>query len=255
MKKLITAQTIKEACTAGIKELPASVQTTIITPEAATLAAKFGICFVEPGSESCPLQQRAQAAGGDQELVKAIAAQVIQRLPADKRDPATIARLVAEQLQQPPAACPPSPSPLPVSQPSITAALAPTAPCCQRVVDDSGLIVVRGGSVRMDIMPEAGPGKQVRLADVITSKDRSPMCAGFMSWRKMDSFAWTLNYDEIDIVLQGTLAITINGKCFEGKVGDLFYIPKGSQIIFGTPTYTKIMYVTYPADWASQKQG
>lgn len=255
MKKLITAQTIKEACAAGIKELPASVQTTIITPEAATLAAKFGIRFVEPGTEKCPMQPTAPARGGDPEMVKAIAAEVIRRLPAERRDPAMIARLVAEQLQQPPAACPPMPSPLPVSQPALAAALAPTAACCQRVVDDSGLIVVRGGSVRMNIMPEAGPGKQVRLADVITSSDRSPMCAGFMSWRKMDSFAWTLNYDEIDIVLQGTLAITINGKCFEGKVGDLFYIPKGSQIIFGTPTFTKIMYVTYPADWASQKQG
>lgn len=188
-----------------------------------------------------------------QDLVRSIAKQVIQRLPEEKRDTATIARLVAEQLQRQTAASCPAPA---VADPVHLTTAAPQTSkttCCQRLVDDSGLVVVRGASVRMDIMAEAGPGKQVRLADVITSSDNSPMCAGFMTWRKQDSFAWTLDYDEIDLVLQGTLAITINGKTYEGKVGDLFYIPKGSQIIFGTPNYTKIMYVTYPADWAAQK--
>ena len=46
------------------------------------------------------------------------------------------------------------------------------------------------------------------------------------------------DYDEVDLVL-------------EGPAGDVFYIPKGSKILFGTPWRTKAFYVKYPADWAS----
>jgi ethanolamine utilization protein EutQ len=78
------------------------------------------------------------------------------------------------------------------------------------------------------------------------------MAAGMMSWKKEDSFPWKLTYEEIDYVIEGELAITINGKTYNGQPGDVFYIPKGSDIVFGTPSSVKIMYVTYPANWAEQ---
>ena len=34
-----------------------------------------------------------------------------------------------------------------------------------------------------------------------------------------------------------------------GKAGDIIYIPKNSHIHFQTPSTTKYVYVTYPADW------
>lgn len=119
-----------------------------------------------------------------------------------------------------------------------------------RQVDPSGLTVVRGDSIRLDRFSPAGPDRNVRLADVITAKDGSPMTAGVMSWGREDAFPWTLDYDEVDLVLEGVLHITIDGRTLEGKAGDVFYIPKGSRIVFGTPWRTKVFYVTYPADWA-----
>jgi ethanolamine utilization protein EutQ len=47
------------------------------------------------------------------------------------------------------------------------------------------------------------------------------------------------------------LQITIDGRMLEGRAGDVFYIPKGSKIRFGTPWRTRVFYVTYPADWAA----
>ncbi len=121
----------------------------------------------------------------------------------------------------------------------------------RRDVDPSGVLVVRGDSVQLAPFPPAGPGKNVRLADVVTAKDGAPMTAGFMSFRHQDAFAWSLDYDEVDYVVEGVLQIEIDGRKVTGRVGDVVYIPKGSKIIFGTPSRVKVFYVTYPADWAA----
>ena len=141
-------------------------------------------------------------------------------------------------------------------EPALIAATKPavagTEPAnCERIVDPSGLVLVRGDTVKLERFPGAGPDKNVGLADVISGRDGSPMTAGIMGWGREDSFPWTLEYDEVDLVLEGVLQITIDGRMLEGRAGDVFYIPKGSKILFGTPWRTRVFYVTYPADWAA----
>ena len=51
-------------------------------------------------------------------------------------------------------------------------------------------------------------------------------------------------------MLEGVLEIEIAGRKVTGRAGDILYIPKGSKIVFGTPTRTRVFYVTYPANWA-----
>ena len=112
------------------------------------------------------------------------------------------------------------------------------------------LKVVRSTSVLMDAFGEglATPNTNVRLKDVITSADGSPLAAGYMALDQGE-FPWALNYDEIDIVLQGELVITRGNEVARGGPGDLIYIPKGSSITFGTPSHVWFVYVTFPADW------
>jgi ethanolamine utilization protein EutQ len=131
------------------------------------------------------------------------------------------------------------------------AAVAVETASSERVVDASGLVLVRGDTVKLARFPGAGPDRNVGLADVISGRDGSPMTAGIMSWGREDSFPWKLDYDEVDLVLEGVLQITIEGRMLEGRAGDVFYIPKGSKVLFGTPWRTRVFYVTYPADWAS----
>lgn len=88
----------------------------------------------------------------------------------------------------------------------------------------------------------------VQLKDVITSSDGSPMSSGYMSLEQGE-FRWQLTYDEIDIILEGELVITRGNQAVRGKPGDLIFIPKGSEITFGTPDHVRFVYVTYPADW------
>lgn len=93
------------------------------------------------------------------------------------------------------------------------------------------------------------PEMDVQLVDVITAEHGSPMAAGFLSFHK-GSFPWTLTYDEIEFVLEGEIHIGTAQGTVVGKPGDVLYIPKGTQITFGTPGWAKILYVTYPAEWA-----
>jgi len=92
------------------------------------------------------------------------------------------------------------------------------------------------------------PGTNVWLKDAVITQDRSPMGAGYMSLDKGE-MQWTLTYDEIDIVLEGELVIRRGNEQVRGKTGDVIYIPKGSSITFGTPNWTKFVYVVFPVNW------
>ena len=112
------------------------------------------------------------------------------------------------------------------------------------------LKVVKMANVQMEQFLEGKttPGTNVWLKDVVMTQDRSPMGTGYMSLDKGE-MQWTLTYDEIDIVLEGELVITRGSEQVRGKTGDVIYIPKGSSITFGTPNWTRFVYVVFPVNW------
>src|SRR5512147_657858 len=112
------------------------------------------------------------------------------------------------------------------------------------------LKVVKMSNVQVEPFLEGKttPGTNVWLKDVVVTQDRSPMGAGYMSLDKGE-MQWTLTYDEIDIVLEGELVITRGSEQVRGKTGDVIYIPKGSSITFGTPNWTRFVYVVFPVNW------
>jgi ethanolamine utilization protein EutQ len=116
------------------------------------------------------------------------------------------------------------------------------------------LKVVRGAGLALEAFGVglATPGTDVRLKDVVTSADGSPVAAGYMTLdaaQGTGEFPWTLTYDEIDVVLEGELVITRGQEVVRGGPGDVIFIPKGSSITFGTPQHTRFVYVAFPADW------
>ena len=116
------------------------------------------------------------------------------------------------------------------------------------------LKVVRGAGLALEAFGAglASAGTDVRLKDVVTTADGSPVAAGYMTLdaaQGSGEFPWTLSYDEIDVVLEGELVIARNGEIVRGGPGDVIFIPKGSTITFGTPHHTRFVYVAFPADW------
>jgi ethanolamine utilization protein EutQ len=112
------------------------------------------------------------------------------------------------------------------------------------------LKVVRIANIQVEPFLEGKttPGTNVWLKDVVVTEDRSPMGAGYMSLDKGE-MQWTLTYDEIDIVLEGELLITRGNEQVRGNTGDVIYIPKGSSITFGTPSWARFVYVVFPVNW------
>jgi ethanolamine utilization protein EutQ len=96
------------------------------------------------------------------------------------------------------------------------------------------------------------PEIDFRLVDVITMNDSASISGGFMSWHKGPGLSWTLNYDEIDYVVEGRMEITCEGKTIYADHGDTVFIPKGSSVHWNTPTWVKVYYVTFPSNWADQ---
>ena len=109
--------------------------------------------------------------------------------------------------------------------------------------------MIDGSSVKFGRFDGAEP-HCVGLTDLVTGDDGSSMAAGFMQWE--NAFCpWTLNYDEIDMVLEGELHVRHEGETMIAKAGDVMFIPKGSSIEFGTTSSVKFLYVAWPANWQS----
>ncbi|ENG8657972.1 ethanolamine utilization acetate kinase EutQ, partial [Salmonella enterica subsp. enterica serovar Bareilly] len=117
------------------------------------------------------------------------------------------------------------------------------------VTGKGGIKVIDGSSVKFGRFDGAQP-HCVGLTDLVTEQDGSSMAAGFMQWDNA-FFPWTLNYDEIDMVLDGELHVRHEGETMIAKAGDVMFIPKGSSIEFGTPTTVRFLYVAWPANWQS----
>ncbi|MCT8977205.1 cupin domain-containing protein [Clostridium sp. CX1] len=114
--------------------------------------------------------------------------------------------------------------------------------------DPSGLKVVRGSSVKMDVFDTGNPDNKVYFQELV-SKEESKMSAGFLVIED-SKFDWELTYEEIDYVIEGTLTVEINGKTYTAHAGDVLFVPSGSKVVWGSPDKARIFYTTYPANWA-----
>lgn len=117
----------------------------------------------------------------------------------------------------------------------------------------SGVFSVKGCSVKTDPFPfDIGPaGKGVFLKDVVSLEESPRLGFGIMEMKGTE-FPWTLRYDEVDYIIEGSLEIIVNGKTVRADAGDILFIPMNSSISFSAPQYAKFLYVTYPADWSNQ---
>ncbi len=231
MKKLISASIVNQCFSEGLKTIYVEDKNTIVTAEAKDLAKKYNIKLIshchstsagEPVKEASPAN-----------IVSIITDKVLCHLNDPNIDKAEVTKVVQNYLDK------------------NTADNCTSDECYKYEKAPKGLKVIEGKSVKLKRFEDAGENKNVQLIDIITHQDGSPISAGIMSWKKEDSFPWKLTYDEVDYVIEGELQITVDGKVYSGKAGDVFYIPKGSEIIFGTPGFVKLMYVTYPANWSA----
>ncbi|MDB0438867.1 cupin domain-containing protein [Clostridioides difficile] len=121
--------------------------------------------------------------------------------------------------------------------------------------DISGITSIKLPKVKVDEsnrLDTGNPNDIVYTKDLFTLEESPRLGCGIMEMKET-TFDWTLNYDEVDYIIEGTLDILIDGRKITASEGELILIPKGSSIKFSVPNYARFIYVTYPADWESQK--
>ena len=95
-------------------------------------------------------------------------------------------------------------------------------------------------------------GDRVYTRDLFTLDESPRLGAGIMEMTDT-TFPWTLNYDEMDYVIEGRLDIQTDRGTISAGPGEILYIPKGSSIRFSVTGHARFLYFVYPADWQSQK--
>lgn len=123
-----------------------------------------------------------------------------------------------------------------------------SSPRMEKQVDSSGVICVKTSSVKCLPFDTGKSGDEVRLIDVVSTSESPRLGIGIMEMTHT-TFDWTLHYDEVDYIIEGSLSIVIDGNTVTGNKGDIIFIPKESKISFSAEEYARFMYVSYPADW------
>lgn len=110
--------------------------------------------------------------------------------------------------------------------------------------DSSGLKVVRGKTVKLDVFDTGNPNDKVFYQEIINANDGCSMNAGFITIEGC-AFDWETTCEELYHVVEGTLNVTVNGKVYTALTGDSVFFPKGAKLSFGSPDKMKAFYATH----------
>ncbi len=127
----------------------------------------------------------------------------------------------------------------------------PEAKTGQKHMDASGVMGWDPNDFKLEPFPFPinADNNRVLIADFTTVEESPRVGSGIMEMDNV-AFDWTLTYDEIDYIIEGTLDIIVEGRTTRATAGQMLYIPKNTKITFSTPDKTRFAYVVYPANWS-----
>lgn len=106
-------------------------------------------------------------------------------------------------------------------------------------------------TTQADRMETGNPEHKVYTHDLFSLEQSPRLGAGLMEMEDT-TFPWTLNYDEMDYVIDGELTVVIRGERITAGPGEVIYIPKGSSIEFSVRGKARFLYFVCPANWQEQ---
>jgi ethanolamine utilization protein EutQ len=102
---------------------------------------------------------------------------------------------------------------------------------------------------RSEITFEAfgGPPGKATIARLIGPELSGTMGAGLARFDGC-SIEWTVLYDEMIVVLEGLFRLRAGAQVFEGRPGDVIWIPEKTAIVYEGEK-SLVCYALYPVDW------
>ncbi len=110
--------------------------------------------------------------------------------------------------------------------------------------DANGLKIVRGKTVKYEVLETGNPADKVFYQEIINKDDGCSMNAGFITIEGC-TFDWECACEELYHIVEGTLTVTTAAKIYTAHAGDSVFFPKGAKVAFGSPDKMKAFYATY----------
>ncbi|MDX6750385.1 hypothetical protein SH611_11260 [Geminicoccaceae bacterium 1502E] len=105
----------------------------------------------------------------------------------------------------------------------------------------------------MQFAPYGGPPGKAEIARLVGPEISSSMGAGVATFDGC-SVEWTILYDELIVVLEGTFRLRIGeegGELVEARPGDVIWLPADTPLRYEGEK-AKVFYSLAPVDWKSR---
>lgn len=98
----------------------------------------------------------------------------------------------------------------------------------------------------LDYTQRGGPPGAAWVARAVSNEVSPHIGFGFARWEGAE-VEWTVLYDELIFVIDGTLELRANGEPLRIVPGQLLWIPEGTELVYGG--HALFGYVVRPANW------
>ena len=102
----------------------------------------------------------------------------------------------------------------------------------------------------LPFQPRFSHGEQAEVAVVTGSEDGTPLGSGFARFH-MAEIPWTVQYDEVLLVLEGEMTVETAMGAFALGPQDCAWLPKGTELVYRSES-ALVFYAIHPSDWAER---
>ncbi len=100
---------------------------------------------------------------------------------------------------------------------------------------------------QLEFVPRFEYGDMAQAVEICGSNDGTELGTG---WGRMTHarIPWTIKYDEVLTVVEGSLRLHANGEIHELGPKDSIWLPRGTELIYETES-ALIHYAIHPSNW------
>jgi len=99
----------------------------------------------------------------------------------------------------------------------------------------------------LQFKPRLEYGHMAESVEICGWSDGSKLGTGFARMNNA-RFPWTLQYDEVLIVLEGELRVRANGEVYNLSTHDSLWLPAGTELVYEAEN-ALLAYAIHPANW------
>lgn len=96
--------------------------------------------------------------------------------------------------------------------------------------------------------PRFAYGDQAQLTEVCGSGDGTTLGTGYVRMKKA-SIPWTIKYDEVLLVLEGTVTVSTPEGDLTANPMDSIWLPSGTKLVYRAED-ALVFYAIHPVNWA-----